>query len=124
MAARSGRLEKRIRLAVPVQISSLVDPSATEQITTENVCSLGIRILTERARDLNERLMISTFVGDLRTLARVVYCQRLPDGRFGVGLQFQGQAGNWSRGSLASAGGLMAGAAELCIFHITHFSKY
>ncbi len=105
MAARSGRLEKRIRLAVPVQISSLLDPSATEQTTTENVCSLGIRILTERARDLNERLMISTFVGDLRTLARVVYCQRLPDGRFGVGLQLQGQAGNWSRGSLAGAGG-------------------
>lgn len=105
MSARSGRLEKRIRLAVPIEISSLQDPAATERTTTENVCSLGIRILTERARDLNERLMISTFVGDLRTLARVVYCQRLPDGRFGVGLQFQGQAVNWARGSLAGAGG-------------------
>ncbi len=103
MPARSGRLEKRIRLAVPVQISSLLDPAATERTTTENVCSLGIRILTQRARDLNERLMISSLVGDLRTLARVVYCQRLPDGRFGVGLQFQGQAVNWSRSSLAGA---------------------
>src|SRR6266478_1338545 len=103
MPARSGRLEKRIRLAVPVQISSLLDPAATERTTTENVCSLGIRILTQRARDLNERLMISSLVGDLRTLARVVYCQRLPDGRFGVGLRFQGQAVNWSRSSLAGA---------------------
>src|SRR5712692_4732528 len=105
MPERSGRLEKRIRLAAPVEISSLQNPAATERTTTENVCSMGIRILTERARDLNERLMISSLMVDLRTLARVVYCQRLPGGRFGVGLQFQGQAANWSRGSLAGAGG-------------------
>jgi hypothetical protein len=60
MPARSGRLEKRIRLAVPVQISSVLDPVATERTATENVCSLGIRILTQRARDLNEQLMISS----------------------------------------------------------------
>ena len=101
MPVRYGRLEKRIRLAVPVQISSLLDPTATERTTTENVCSLGIRILTQRARDLNERLMISSVMGDQRTLGRVVYCQRLPDGRFGVGLQFQGPAVNLSEGSMA-----------------------
>jgi len=101
MPARSGRLEKRIRLAVPVQISSVLDPVATERTATENVCSLGIRILTQRARDLNERLMISSVMGDQRTLGRVVYCQRLPDGRFGVGLQFQGQVVNWSEDSMA-----------------------
>jgi hypothetical protein len=104
MPVRSGRLEKRIRLAVPVQISSLLDPAATERTTTENVCSVGIRILTERARDLNERLMIGSLMGDLRTLARVVYCQRLPDGRFGVGLQFQRLAVDWPKPSSARAG--------------------
>src|SRR6266850_5206948 len=103
MPMRSGRLEKRIRLAVPVEISSPLNPSAAERTTTENVCSLGIRVLTQRARDLNERLMINSLVGDLRTLARVVYCQRLPDGRFGVGLQFQGMAVDWSRSSLGGA---------------------
>ena len=95
MPARSGRLEKRIRLAVPVQIASLLDPATAERTTTENVCSLGMRVLTERARQLNERLMISSLVGDLRALARVVYCQRLPNGRFCVGLQFQETAANW-----------------------------
>jgi hypothetical protein len=39
--------------------------------------------------------MIKSLVGDLRALARVVYCQRLPDGHFGVGLQFQDVAVNW-----------------------------
>ena len=105
MPVRSGRLEKRIRLAVPMQISSVLDPTATEETTTENVCSLGIRILTQRARELNERLWVKSLDEDLRNLARVVYCQRLPDGRFGIGLQFQGQAVNWSRNSLAGACG-------------------
>jgi hypothetical protein len=49
----------------------------------------------------NEQLMIKSLDGDLRTLVRVVYCQRLPDGRFGLGLQFQGQAINWSKGPRA-----------------------
>jgi len=97
MPAGSGRLERRIRLAVPVEVSSPQDPSAAERTTTENVCSLGIRVLSQRAKELNERLMVSSIVGDLRTLARVVYCQRLPDGRFGIGLQFQGRTVSWPK---------------------------
>jgi hypothetical protein len=104
MAVRSGRLEKRIQLSLPVQVSSLYDPSRTERTTTENVCSLGMRLLTQKARELNERLMISSLVGDMRALARVVYCHRLPDGRFEVGIQFQGQSVNWQAGSLAGSG--------------------
>ena len=98
MAVRSGRLEKRIQLSLPVQISNLYDPSSTERTTTENVCSLGMRVLTQKARELNERLMISSMVGGLRALARVVYCQRLPDGRFGVGIQLQSQSDHWQPG--------------------------
>lgn len=97
MPVRSGRLEKRIRLAIPVEISSPKEPSATERTTTENVCSLGIRVLTRQSKELNDRLMIRSLAGDLRTLARVVYCQRLPDGRYGVGVQFLRVANEWSR---------------------------
>ena len=102
---RSGRLEKRTRLAVPLQISSLLGSTAIERTTTENVCSFGMRVLTQKAKELNERLMISSLVGDLLALARVVYCQRLPDGRFGIGIQFQGQSVRWTAGSLAGASG-------------------
>ncbi|MGB7284472.1 MAG: hypothetical protein WBE13_19565 [Candidatus Acidiferrum sp.] len=97
MTARSGRLEKRIRLAVPVQISSVLEPAAGERTTTENVCSLGIRVLTHRARESNERLIISSLAGESRGLARVVYCERLPSGSFAIGLQFQGVRVNWSK---------------------------
>ena len=79
----------------------MLDPDAEERTTTENVCSLGIRVLTEHARQLDERLMIRSLKGNLRRLARVVYCQRLPDGHFAVGLQFQGGAVKWTGESTA-----------------------
>jgi hypothetical protein len=96
MAVRSGRLEKRVHLTVPVQLSSLMDPSATERTTTENVCSIGARVLTQKFRQLNENLVLTSVAGDLKTLARVVYCQRLPNGRFGIGLEFQGITCHWT----------------------------
>src|SRR5882762_9798571 len=103
MVARSGRFEKRVRLAVPIEITSPQNPAAAERTTTENVCSLGIRVLTQRARSSNEQIMISSLAGDLRTFARVVYYQRLPDKRFEIGLQFQGIPIHWPTGSKAGA---------------------
>lgn len=73
------------------------DPSDAERTTTENVCSQGVRVLTHRGKEMNERLVIRSLAGDLRTLARVVYCQRLPGGLYGVGLQFLGVAVNWPK---------------------------
>lgn len=88
-----GRLEKRVQLAVTLEISSPEDPSSTERTTTENVSSTGVRLVTEHARELNEQLTICSLDGDLLPrLARVVYCQRLPNGRFGVGVEFEGVA--------------------------------
>src|SRR5260370_5330984 len=101
---RSGRLEKRTWLAVHLQISSLHDSTAIERTTTENVCSLGIRAVMRRPRDLDERLFVKSPDGILQTLARVVYCQQLSDGRFGVGFQFLQKATNWLKRSLAGAG--------------------
>lgn len=86
-----------------MEVSSLGYPSASERTTTENVCSLGVRVLTRRAKELNERLMLSSLAGDLRTVARVVYCQRLPGGSFGVGLQFLGAGIDWKKAPQSSA---------------------
>ena len=97
MPTRSGRLEKRTRLTVPVQISSLQDSTAAEQTTTENVCSSGIRVLTQRARELDGRVWVRSLDGDLRTLARVVYCQRLNTGATAVGLQLARARPDWVR---------------------------
>src|SRR6266446_4756536 len=80
MPTRSGRLEKRTRLTVPVEISNPQDAAGAERTTTENGSALGIRVLAQHARAPNERLMIRSLEGELRAIVRVVYCQRLPDG--------------------------------------------
>lgn len=103
MPMRSGRLQKRARLAIPVRIASPKEPSAGERSTTENICSLGIRVLVRHARNLNERLLIKSWDGELQTDARVVYCERLVDGQYALGLEFRGEATNWVRNSLGFA---------------------
>ncbi len=95
MSPHAGRIEKRVRLAVPLEVSKLWDPAGWEHTITENVCSNGVRVLIRRAIEPNERLMVRLFEGDLQTQTRVVYCEHLPDGRYAVGLQFQGAATNF-----------------------------
>ena len=97
MQVESGRLNKRVRLSVPVVISSPEDPQSSERTTTENVCPMGARLLTEHARGLNERLMIRSLVDDQWRLARVIYCQPLRNGRFGVGVEFENMSLNEPR---------------------------
>ena len=89
MPVASGRLERRIRLSIPVVISSPEDPTTVERTTTENVCSMGARLVTEHAWGLHEQLIVCSLAGDLRRRARVVYCQWLPNGRFGLGVEFE-----------------------------------
>lgn len=97
MQVQSGRLKKRVRLSVPVVISSPEDPSTGERTSTENVCPTGARLLTKHAKRLNERLMIRSLVDDLRRLGRVIYCQPLRNGRFGVGVEFENMSSNEPR---------------------------
>jgi hypothetical protein len=60
------------------------------------VCSLGVRVLAQKIKKLNENVMVTSTAGDLKAVARVVYCERLPDGRYGIGLEFQGMNFHWS----------------------------
>ena len=90
MFPTDGRAEKRIRLVVPLEVSKLQYPSDAETTVTENISSIGARVLSWRPMEPNERLMIRFLELNLRTQARVVYCERLRHGQFAVGLQFQG----------------------------------
>jgi hypothetical protein len=56
-------------------------------------------VLVQHARELNERLLIKSANGELETDARVVYCERLRDGRFALGLEFRGDVARWLKKS-------------------------
>jgi PilZ domain len=93
MATRTGRVEKRTQLEVPMQISRLREPGSrdlTEKTITENVSTHGVRVLTKRALPPQERLLVISSIGSEEPIpARVIYCQPLAEGVFGVGLQFE-----------------------------------
>jgi hypothetical protein len=91
-----GRMEKRTRLAVPLELSGLQDSINAENARSENICSNGVRVVSQKARMLDEQLRVTSSVGQLRMKARVVYCQPLGDGRFALGLHFERPAGNFA----------------------------
>lgn len=98
MPIRSGRIEKRIQQAIPVEIATLQQSAWIERASTENVSSLGARVLSERPRQRNEIVAIRSLFSEHPAEARIVYCERLADGRFGIGMHFLREVANWSNG--------------------------
>jgi PilZ domain-containing protein len=94
--ARTGRLEKRIHIEVPLRLFMLRNPGDVEKTVTQNISSRGVKVLTRRPLLPQEQLVAETAGGEIRVQARVVYCRGLPDGHFVAGLQFQEGHVNWS----------------------------
>ena len=90
MRAPTGRMDPRVRRKLRVQLESLEHPGLSETVLTENVSSLGVRVVTRQPLQPGQTLLLISPAGDLRTPARVVYCQPVGENQFGVGLQFQG----------------------------------
>jgi hypothetical protein len=89
------RREARIPMEVGVHISGHPALPGTETTFTENVSPRGARVLSTRRWRPNDRLTITTLTGSFRSLARVAYCQLIPDAGFAVGLEFLEPSGRW-----------------------------
>lgn len=89
------RRERRIPMEVGVHISGHIAMPGTETTFTEDVSTLGARVLSVRRWSINDRLTISTLTGSFRSLARVTYCNTVRDGGFAVGLEFLEPSGSW-----------------------------
>lgn len=74
-----------------MQIFSSVEPFVHEICPTQNITTLGARLLTERHWKPDSRVLLDCAGGDL--WARVVYCQRLRPKAYAVGLEFFGRTG-------------------------------
>lgn len=89
------RRETRIPMEVGVHISGHAGLPGTETTFTENVSPKGARVLSVRRWKQNDRLTIATLTGSFRALARVAYCQLVPEEGFAVGLEFLEPDGKW-----------------------------
>ena len=86
-----GRKEKRNVARVQVLLSSLAQPLLSEQASTENVTSYGMRVQTERPWALSTIVILKTPKGELLARACVVYCNALEGKIFQLGLEFLGR---------------------------------
>ena len=97
MALPSGRYDKRIRKEVVVE---LVRPDASElkeAAVVQNVSARGVRIATEQVWRPGDHLLLISPESGFRTQARVVYCHRLENNRFAVGLELSTPLGEWAK---------------------------
>ena len=80
-----------------VEICPLNDPFLKERTMTENVSAHGVRVLLQRMlQPLQEAVVTSPNEG-VRARARVVYCQRVGEDSFAIGLELSTKVESWSR---------------------------
>jgi len=97
MALPSGRCDKRFRKDVVVE---LVRPDASELkevALVQNVSARGVRVATQQTWRPGDNVLLSSPESGVRTQARVVYCQRLENNRFAVGLELSAPLGEWAK---------------------------
>ena len=94
MLLPTGRLHVRTPLKLAIELLDPREPKADPGVT-ENVSRLGVRVLLRAPKEPNTVLLLNCPANNLRTSARVVYCEALSDGQFGVGLQLKEPAVDW-----------------------------
>jgi len=93
----TGRSDKRITKEVAVE---LVRPDASqfrEMAIAQNVSARGMRVATEDVWLPGDSVLLSSLESGVRTQARVVYCQRMENSRFAVGLELFAPLGEWTK---------------------------
>src|SRR4029077_352958 len=93
----SGRSERRITKALSVEVCVQDEPKLNEMVLTENVSAHGARILAERKLQPGQRVLVSSPKEGVRSQARIVYCQRVSEREFAVGLEMTGRMELWAK---------------------------
>jgi len=91
----SDRREKRSSKKLVLLLSNEMKRAIAECVWTENVSGSGARVRAVRLWKQDTRVHVESALGELRTQARVVYCQTLPDTTYAVGLEFLAQMDDW-----------------------------
>jgi len=90
-------MEKRLPVIAIVRLA-YCEPASTdggEKTFTDNISPHGARIFSKYAWQLEDLVRITLLNQDV-ACGQVVYCQRLPDNRYSIGVKFQGQPVTWS----------------------------
>jgi len=97
MHVPSGRYEKRTARAVTVELLRLDESQLNKTAVTENVSPRGARVVTDWNFAPGKHLVVSAPKEGVKSLARVVYCQRMESAKFALGLQLVIRVEEWGK---------------------------
>ena len=93
----NGRSERRIARTLSVEVCVGAAPKLNGRMLTENVSAHGARVFMERRVEPGQQVLVSSPKEGVRSPARIVYCQRVSEGRFAVGLELSGRVELWAK---------------------------
>jgi len=94
----SGRMEKRIPIAVVVRLfDGQGQPGREPELTyTDNVSAHGARVVSNRPWQIGEVANVTSLKDEITISGKVAYCLMLPGSRYFIGLNFQDRRVTWS----------------------------
>jgi PilZ domain-containing protein len=97
VAVTTGRFEKRTVRAVTVEIRPEDEGMLKETTLTENVSPHGARFLFKREWRPGQYVVVFAPKEGVWSPAQIVYCQRLAESRFAVGLELFTRVERWAK---------------------------
>jgi len=93
----SGRMERRLPIVVVVRLAlaECAGPDGEERAYTDNISARGARVYSVRPWLLGDAVQV-TPRNEAPACGNVVYCQRLADDRYAVGVEFHDPTITWS----------------------------
>ena len=93
----NGRSEKRVARAMTVEVFVPEETELNEKTLTENVSAHGARVLMQLKLQPGQRVLVSSPNEGVSSQARIVYCQRVSERSFAVGLELSRRAEPWAK---------------------------
>ena len=93
----SGRMERRLPIVVIVRLTAeRAGTDGGERTYTDNISAHGACMFSRRLWQLGDKVRVTPVNEESTASGRVVYCHRLADDRYGLGVQFQDSPVMWS----------------------------
>jgi hypothetical protein len=94
----SGRTERRLPIIVVVRLAHCESAGIygeEERTYTDNISTRGARVFSKNLWHLGDVVRVTPLDGD-STCGKVIYCLRLPDDRYSIGVKFHSNYVKWA----------------------------
>jgi hypothetical protein len=93
-----GRMEKRLPIIIVVRLSRMrhLASKEEERTYTDNISAHGVRVFSKGSWQPGEQAEVTPSNEESPMHGEVVYCQRVGNDQFCIGLKFQGRPIPWS----------------------------